>query len=194
MKSKERVVALFGIVSLFTLAVTAQATITHTWELPDPPEYVRDIGPEWIENHSAVEIYVENILDEQRWKDWWFKVWVEDTEPDVTSMQVDYDLTLDHSNPIWLTVDLVPIEGTSPFEGYKGFYASTFEAAWEQYGTEPVGGQGDYAIGNPAWVSFHLDLPGEGPMAYQVHDECIPEPATILLLGLGGLALIKRKK
>jgi len=176
------------------------ANVVLEYPLPQgDPVYIRDIGPIEVTNHSLIEIYIENVLDEQRWKEWDFKIWVPEGTPAVTAMLVDYDNTVDHSNPSdFFGVSLAPIPETAMFGGepYDGYYADTTEDPWLGYGTTPVGSEGDYPFGNPMWVGFHVqvDVPDTTAVFFTVHDECIPEPATLSLLALGVVALLRKRK
>ena len=175
-------------------ANVVQADTTIVFPLDDLFQYERFIGPFDDVAASAVNIYVENVYDPDRWKEWHIEIWVPDTAADVTTMNVDYDNTLDHSSPSEVfPVSLDPFVGSSPWPNYKGFYADTWEAKWEQYGTTPKDSDEDHAWGNPAWVSFHFTV-DNGPFGVYIHDACIPEPATLGLLLIGGLALLRRRR
>jgi len=184
MEKSSLVLPFVGVFILFNAAI--QASIIE-YPLDNPVQYVREIGPMQVSHSSPVDIYVANVLNEQRWKDWKIIIWVPLADPDLTQMQVDYDNTPDHSNP--LEIFTVPLASyTGPINlgpDWKGFYADTWEQPWQQYGTNPVGSGLEHTWGNPAWVSFHFDV-GVDPFIY-IKDACIPEPATIALLAIGGL-------
>ena len=156
--------------------------------MPDPSTYHRVIGPAQEDDHSQVDMYVENHYDPLRWKEWYIEIWIPIEVPDMDIIQVDYDNTIDHSNPeVLFPVNLVPITGPPRWETYKGFSA--------QGATTPVGSGLPYDVGNPRWVSFHfyIDDGCTKPFGYYVDDWCIPEPATITLLGLAGIALLRKR-
>jgi len=182
-----------------TIFVDSLFGIIIEYPLGEPPEYIRRIGPAEVNSASVVDIYVENILEPLRWKEWYIEIWtVESAGIDQLFMDVDYHLQPDRNDvPTWiLDISLAqiqgdPIWGTAP-PGYEGFYADTQETPWEDYDTTPVGSGQGYDLGNPAWISWHFDdLPDCS--IYYICDKCIPEPATICLLGFAGFALIRRK-
>jgi len=192
MRKSKSFLSIVGTVAFFSTAVWA---VTIEYPLADPFEYNREIGPVLIEHQSPVDIYVANVYDPMRWKDWLIKIWVPENTPDLFEIWVDYDNTPDHSNPIEVfPVPVAPLLGPSPFEGYKGFYANTWEQLWWQYGTNPVGSTLPHSWGNPAWVSFHFNV-DQGvidPIGLFIKDACIPEPTTMALLGLGALVLTRK--
>ena len=156
--------------------------------MPDPPEYHRTIGPALEYEHSQVDMYVENHYDPLRWKEWYIEIWIPENVPDMINIQVDYDNTIDHSNPEELfPVGLTMIIGPPRWENYKGFSA--------QGNTTPVGSGLEHDVGNPRWVSFHfyIDDGCTEPFGYYIDDHCIPEPASISILGLAAFALLKKR-
>jgi hypothetical protein len=184
---KRVVVLLLGVVLAFTSSST-RAAIELNLD--------RAYNFEWqgvVQHHSPVDIYVANNLDEQRWKDWSIIIGILPGQTPLTSIMVDYDNTSDHSQPIALFE--VPLSPTGQVEflgvTYETYYADTWLAQWEQFGTNPVGSTGPFAIGNPAWVSFHFDV-NVDPLVV-IKDACIPEPATVSILGLGAVALLRKR-
>ena len=189
---------------VFTVGNVGANTIFE-YPLDNPPQYTREIGPIVATEHSAVDIYVQNMLNPLRWKDWIFKIWIPDGASlydqqggHLNTIVVDYDNTPGHTGPLLLlSVPVVPIVDTrfADLGLTQCFYANTFDTQWEQFGTSPVGSGGPNPIGNPGWVSFHfyLDIPLYDPFAHYVFDKCIPEPATICLLGLGVLGLLRKR-
>jgi len=193
MKGISRYVFVEAVAILMFASASQAAVVEHL--LGEPKQYNLLIGPQLLAGSSLMEVYVENVFAPERWKDWDIEFWVSVSEGDIDSIVVKYDNSVDHSAPVeTFSISLAPVGGDPPWPGMKGFYASTWEAAWEQYGTTPVGGQGSYPIGNPQWVSFHVDRSGaNGPLGYYIEDSCIPEPATIALIGLGALVTLTRR-
>ena len=162
---------------------------------PDP--YIVDIVQMPVTDHSGVELYIANIEDPLRYKEWEITVYIPQGSELLTKLDiVDYEAL---NPPLYLERSDVPMTAVSSIiPGYDAYHASTYEAAWFEYGTQPIGAGGDRVpIGNPAWISYHFSvddaIPQSTPIFISIHDECIPEPGTICLLGLGGL-LLRRKR
>lgn len=162
---------------------------------PDP--YIVDIVQMPVTVHSAVEIYIANIEDPLRYKEWEITVYIPQgylplTQLDIVGYEkLDPSLYLERYD---VSMDAV----TSIIPGYDAYHASTYEAQWFEYGTQPIGVSGDRVpIGNPAWISYHFyvddTIPESTEIFISIHDICIPEPTTLCLLGLGGLLLRRRK-
>jgi hypothetical protein len=188
-------VVVFPLLCLFTILGTAvQASIVE-FPLDEPFQYVREIGPVQVQHDSPVDIYVANVEAPERWKDWTFIVWVPIGDPILTTMQMQVDYSNDPLHIAELERFDVPLAlYTGPINlgpEWIGLYADTWDPQWAVYGTNPVDSGLPHAWGNPAWVSFHIDV-GVDPFIY-IKDACIPEPVTITLLGLGALVLRRRK-
>jgi len=166
----------------------------------NPSPYVVDVQQMAIYDHSAVDIYVENIEDPMRYKEWEFTVWIPEGYAPLTQLNIlDYEL----DNPPTLVeiadVPMAPDPCAVSIPGYDAYYADTTEARWYEFGTQPIGEDWQRVdVGNPKWVSYHFDIddniPGSTPIYFSIHDVCIPEPMTLSLLGIGGLALLRRHR
>lgn len=64
---------IIGIITLFSN--TVQATVVE-YSLEDPFQYEREIGPIEVTHSSPIDIYVANVYNENRWKDWKIIIWV----------------------------------------------------------------------------------------------------------------------
>ena len=109
---------------------------------------------------------------------------------------LDYDLhdpTYDMSRDTWITEEFChAFSGGTPIEGANSFYVECGTAAGMQYvavdhayvvvdGSFAYEGRLGVGLVDPVWTPFSGYI-------------CIPEPATIGMLVLGGLALVRRRR
>ena len=195
---------LIGSIFLLVAAISPASAVVVVIDMnhpldtnPDP--YIIDIEQMEILNHSAVELYIQNIEDPLRYKDWELTIYIPQGYQPLTQLDIiDYNAP---NLPLYVEKYDVPLEGiTSIIPGYDAYHASTYEAQWNEYGTEVVGTGGDRVpIGNPAWISYHFyvddNIPDTTPIFISIYDECvIPEPGSIFLLGFGSLLLSRRRR
>lgn len=198
---------------IFTSVCLVLAVTSYSWSasititLNDPRDtnsdpYIVDIPRMEINEFSTVEFYIENMVDPDRWKNWAITVWIPD-EFAPPAQNLDYVDYYDAYEVLLAEAAAIPMEKDRPgidvIPGYKSFTADTREADWFDIGTQPEGGApwggNRFEIGNPAWAYLSLDIPDLCPRVFvSLYDECVPEPMTLTLLGLGGLALLRRRK
>lgn len=190
------VMIILGVLSVPSLADSQYFIGLNSIFDDDPDLFVVDTVVFEVADHSIVDVFVENVLDPARYKDWDFKVWLPGGSPALAEIfSLEYD-----SGSGGVDYGLVPMAyapSDATIAGYDMYYASTFEAAWYAFGTQPVGSDlGRIDIGSPAWVNFHVDIDPSitAPIFFQVYDVSAPEPMSILLLGFGGLVLVRCRK
>lgn len=162
----------------------------------NPSPYIVDIQQLRIEEHSQIDLFIQNIEDASRWKNWKLTVWIPQGSNPLTQLNtLDYKWGIQEVDIPNVLMD--PDPGAIPIPGYSAYYADTEETKWYGYGTQPIGANwGRVDVGNPGWISFHfnVDVPPSSPVFLSVYDVCVPEPATIALLGLGGLAMLRKRR
>ena len=171
----------------------------------DPDPYVVEVPELVITEHSTQMIIVENILDPLRWKEWRLTVRIPQgyAAPSLASLGYSISGAGLPDPPAWQgnNIPLAPDPGAPvhpDYPTYVAYYADTSEIDWYEYGTQPEGaGLGRVDLGNPMWVLWNIDfadVPTGIPTHVCFYDECVPEPATLILLGLGGLGLLRFRK
>jgi hypothetical protein len=142
--------------------------------------------------------------------DWW-NMWFYDDLPDPARWkQITYDITMyvEVSPDLtevainWSTMDYLtnpvqpPVPPMSPEEEEAWIVRHVIFSGQAEYGQQLVGTIiiPDY---NPEWVSIDIRSYDEQWDVYAtgtITHECLPEPATLGLLALGGLGMLLRRK
>ena len=165
----------------------------------NPDQYIVEIIEMEITEHSDIDLYIGNWEDQYRWKEWELIIYIPTGYAPPVLHTIHYQNMTPPQDEYMYNCPLVA--GT-PIPGYDAYYANTLEAMWHEYGTQPKNAVGDRVpVGNPYWIGYWIDVddtipsgPGGIPIKVTVFDECVPEPATIALLGLGGLALLRKRR
>jgi len=124
-------------------------------------------GEWYFPNGGYITIEMDNVVDILPVKDLWIQITYIGQAPGVMAIQAfDDDVG---SNVLVQRIDF----------GGDGNHA------WEWWRLYP----------NPDWEFLHINVP-EGVIVDQIiiDTQSIPEPATVVLLGLGSLALIRRRR
>ncbi|MCC7204151.1 MAG: PEP-CTERM sorting domain-containing protein [Phycisphaeraceae bacterium] len=152
-------------------------------------------------------VEVQNDLRLDHWKEWMIVYTITPLEPVwIADLHVDYSLLVDPVPPQPL-FDILIEGGQSAFwQTYYATNSSPMPLSWTVVGypfsVNPVSidpREADLVIDtmpfwwNPEWVS--LEFSGANVrIDYQFIDWCVPEPATLGVLALAGLALLGRRR
>ena len=139
----------------------------------------------------------------------WWNQWFYDDPPDPTRWKdVDLDFVVTPATATaevtinWSTLGYGGPGGTGPLGPHPGPDDEEYIRRLIDYGIDvpinPVTGEGRWSGRlpvpyNPEWISIDIrgyDYTITGTLVH----ECVPEPATMGLLALGGLAVIRRKR
>ncbi|MBN1256815.1 MAG: PEP-CTERM sorting domain-containing protein [Planctomycetes bacterium] len=143
---------------------------------------------EWIN-----QWFYNGPFDPLRWKKIWGTIVIDPTAADST-----VDIVINWATPLWQSMgiagpplpELIPVgeedlmigrmeipgfgPGSDPFDNPINFYEEIREF-------------------NPEWIS--IDVMGtDVVISGEIWHECVPEPATLSLLALGGLAVLARRR
>jgi len=134
--------------------------------------------------------------------DWWNE-WFYDDPPDPLRWKhIEWDICavpqgLDPYVEIcinWSTVDFPPTgPGGPPPLAPDEMWIERSPVIYAGPGCESVVGSLDILDFNPEWVSIDIRGVNMEVFGFITH-ECIPEPLTMSLLGLGGLVLVRRRR
>ena len=156
-----------------------------------------DMGPVILTDHSLVQIYVGNEDIPEKYKEWVFNLLLPTGATEVpSSMTVTYYDDPCHTPASAIGWDF-PSFPTTPDYTLGSYDVYVIDSYLDQYlGTTPDGSGLNYNdIGNPACVSFELTIESEvANPGVIIDDECIPEPMTMSLVGLGSLLLLRRRR
>ena len=168
-----------------------------------------------------VNISGENVLNSGEGTGWnnqfvhypntdWWNMWFYDDPPDPARWKrITYDITIQSELPVGLTEVAInwstmgypanpgqpPIPPMTPEEEQAQIFRELIFSGPPVYGTQLVGEIiiPDY---NPEWVSIDIRSYGQDLGMYAfgtITHECLPEPATLAMLALGGLAILRRR-
>lgn len=189
-------------------ATTFEPNKTVGLPVPPNPGYTNaDSGTITLTTGNPYISVVQNTLNMDHWKEWWIKYTITILDPQadwLADFHIDYSHKLPFPENMWERDMIDPHEAF--FQTYYAKRSSPQPLVWVAVGYPSSIGQplkvnpqnADAVIDtlpfdyNPEWVS--LDFVGTNvQVSYEFYDWCIPEPASLSLLGLGAMALLRRR-